>query len=97
MLRLRKISEVYGMKVYTDEGDYFGIIEEPLISGNKIYGWKIKINDPELIKRGIRGIIIQHQLVKAIGDIMIVSKAALSIKEELEKGVQEEKELKAKK
>lgn len=83
-LNLKKLSEVYGIKVYTEDGMYLGDVEDVLITGNKIYGWKIKINDPELIKRGAKGVIIQHQLVKAIGQIMIVSKVAYPISREEE-------------
>jgi sporulation protein YlmC with PRC-barrel domain len=84
VLNLRKLSEVYNLKVYTEEGMYLGDVEDVLISENKIYGWKIRINDPELIRRGAKGLIIQHQLVKAIGQIMIVSRVAYPIKRERE-------------
>ena len=80
VLNLRKLTDVYNLKVYTEDGMYLGDVEDVLISGNKIYGWKIKINDPELLKRGAKGLIIQHQLVKAIGQIMIVSRIAYPVR-----------------
>ena len=79
-LNLRKLTEVYNLKVNTEDGIYLGDVEDVLISGNKIYGWKIRINDPELLKRGAKGLIIQHQLVRAIGQIMIVSRIAYPVK-----------------
>ena len=81
-LNLRRMTEVYGLKVYTEDGMLLGEVEDMIISSNKVYGWKIKINDPELIRRGAKGLIVQHQLVKAIGQIMIVSKVSYPIKSE---------------
>ena len=42
MLKTRRITEVYDLKAFTDEGLYFGDIEECMIVGNKIQGWRIK-------------------------------------------------------
>lgn len=83
MLKIKKISEVLGKSVYTDAGDFLGQIEEITLSDNKIDGWRIKISGAisELIG-GARGIIVPHQFVKAIGDVFIVSKSSLPIKEE---------------
>ncbi len=91
MLKLKRISEIYGKKVYTDEGDFFGEVEDVLLQENRIYGWKIRIAYPELLQEGIKGVIVPHQLVRAIGDIMIISKAALAIKKE-KKEEEEKKE-----
>lgn len=85
MLRIRKVSEVLGMRVFTDAGDYFGEIEEANLLENKVDGWRIKIaRDSSLVPflGGARGLIIPHQFVKAIGDIILVSKSALPSKEE---------------
>jgi len=84
MLRIRKVSEVIGMKVFTDAGDYFGEVEEANLLENKVDGWRIKIaRDSSLASflGGARGLIIPHQFVKAIGDIVLVSKSALPSKE----------------
>ena len=83
-LNLRKLTEIYNLEVYTEDGMYLGDVEDVLISENKIYGWKIRVSDPELLKRGAKGLIIQHQLVKAIGQIMIVSRIAYPVKKEEE-------------
>jgi sporulation protein YlmC with PRC-barrel domain len=92
MLRIKKVSEVLGRNVYTDSGDFLGQVEEVNLSENKIDGWRIKISGhmSHLIG-GARGIIVPHQFVKAIGDIFIVSKASLPIKEEPE--LEEEAEM----
>ena len=41
-MRVKKISEVIGSKVYTDSGDYFGEVEEANLHENKVDGWRIK-------------------------------------------------------
>ena len=77
-MRVRKITEVIGTKVYTDSGDYFGEIEEANLSENKIDGWRIRVGGAmtSLIS-GARGVIIPHQFVRAIGDIFIINKSAM--------------------
>ena len=83
MLRIKKISEVLGKNAYTDTGDFLGQVEEVNLVDNKVDGWKIRLagNIVSLIG-GARGIIVPHQYVKAIGDIFIISKASLPIREE---------------
>jgi len=80
VLNIRKISETTRSKVYTEDGYFLGEVEDAIISDNKIYGWKIKVLDPDLSKKGIRGIIAPHQLVKAMGQIWIISKAVYSVR-----------------
>ena len=82
MLKLREISKTYGLKVYTDDGDYFGDIEEVLIQNNRIFGWRIRSTRNSILNKtisGARGVVVPHQLVKASGDIVIISKAAVSV------------------
>jgi sporulation protein YlmC with PRC-barrel domain len=77
-MRVRKISEVIGMKVFTDSGDYFGEVEEANLAENKIDGWRIKVGGSVIsMIGGARGVIIPHQFVKAISDVFIISKNAL--------------------
>ena len=77
-MRIRKITEVMGMKVYTDAGDFFGEVEEANISENKIGGWRIRVGGNVIsLIGGARGVIIPHQFVKAISDIFIINKSAL--------------------
>ncbi|MCK5149762.1 PRC-barrel domain-containing protein [Candidatus Pacearchaeota archaeon] len=77
-MRIKKITDVLGTKVYTDFGDYFGEVEEANLSENKIDGWRIKVggNIMSLIG-GAKGVIIPHQFVRAISDIFIINKSAL--------------------
>jgi sporulation protein YlmC with PRC-barrel domain len=80
MLKLRKISDVYDMKVFDDIGNYMGEIEEAIISLNKVFGWRVKATKSSSLNRilgGAKGVIVPQKFVKAIGDIMIVSKQAI--------------------
>lgn len=77
-MRIKKITEAIGTKVYTDSGDYFGEIEEANLQENKIDGWRIKVSGSMMsLISGARGVIIPHQFVKAISDIFIINKSAL--------------------
>ena len=83
MLRIKKLSDVVGKNVYTSDGDYFGQIEEVNLVDNKIDGWRIKVGSGFMnLLGGARGVIIPQQFVKAIGDIFIVNKSSLPIREE---------------
>ena len=77
-MRIRKISEVIGSKVYTDSGEFFGEVEEVNLHENKIDGWRIRVGGgvTSLIG-GARGVIIPHQFVKAISDVFIINRSAL--------------------
>jgi len=78
MLRMKKISEVIGKHVYTSEGDYFGQLEEVNLVDNKIEGWRIRVGGGLAgALGGAKGVIIPHQFVKAIGDVLIVNKSSL--------------------
>jgi sporulation protein YlmC with PRC-barrel domain len=80
MLKMKKISETINMRVFTDEGDYFGNVEESILTKNKIFGWRIKATKGSFLSSVLgsaKGVIVPHQLVKSIGDIMIISKAAV--------------------
>jgi len=77
-MRVKKISEVVGTKVYTDGGDYFGEIEEANLNENKIDGWRIRVGGTiTSLIGGARGVIIPHQFVKAISDVFIINKSAM--------------------
>ena len=80
MLKMKKISETYDMKVFTDTGEYFGDVEESILTQNKIFGWRIKATRNSFLNKVLgsaKGVIVPHQLVKSIGDILIISKAAI--------------------
>ena len=79
-LAIKKVSDIYEMKVFTDKGDYFGDVEESILTTNKVFGWKIKATKNSALTQligGAKGVIVPHQLVKAIGGIMIISRAAI--------------------
>ena len=86
-MRVRKLRGMMGAKVFTDSGDYFGEIEEANLLGNKVDGWKIRVaRDSSLVGflGGAKGLIIPHQFVKAMGDVVLVSKSAVPVKEDEE-------------
>tara|TARA_Y100000310_G_scaffold342010_1_gene443317 strand:+ start:1232 stop:1546 length:315 start_codon:yes stop_codon:yes gene_type:complete len=87
-LRIKNLSEVFNMQVFTDSGDYFGDVDEAVLQGNKVHGWRIRATRNSFLTRilsGARGVIVPHQLVRAVGDIMIISKNAIpSYEDQLE-------------
>ncbi|MEK6847893.1 MAG: PRC-barrel domain-containing protein [Nanoarchaeota archaeon] len=82
-MRVRKISEVIGLKAFTDSGDFFGQVEEANLLDNKIDGWRVKVGGSVTsLVGGARGVIIPHQFVKAISDVFIINKTALPTSQE---------------
>jgi sporulation protein YlmC with PRC-barrel domain len=80
MLKMERVSDSYDMKVFTDNGEYFGDVEEIIITKTKIHGWRVKATKNSYLSKVLgsaRGVIVPHQLVKSIGDVMIISKAAV--------------------
>ena len=78
IMRVRKITEVVGSRVYTDTGEYFGEVEEANLLDNKIDGWRIRVGGGiTSMIGGARGVIIPHQFVRAISDVFIISRSAL--------------------
>lgn len=83
MLKIKRVSEVIGKKVYTSEGDFFGQIEEVNLVDNKIEGWKIRIGSGFTSSLGgAKGVIVPHQFVKAIGDVFVINKHSLPMRDE---------------
>ena len=83
MLKIKNISEVIGKKAYTSDGDFFGQVEEVSLADNRIEGWRIRVSSAySLSLGGARGVIIPHQFVKSIGDVLIVNRASLPVREE---------------
>jgi sporulation protein YlmC with PRC-barrel domain len=80
MLKMKRLTECYDMKVFTDSGDYFGDIEESMLTQTKVHGWRVKATKNSFLTRVLgsaKGVVVPHQLVKAVGDIMIISRAAM--------------------
>ncbi|MFH1071943.1 MAG: PRC-barrel domain-containing protein [Nanoarchaeota archaeon] len=80
MLKMKKISETFDMRVFTDTGDYFGDVEEAILTQSKVFGWRVKATKNSFLSKVLgsaKGVIVPHQLVKSIGDIMIINKSAV--------------------
>ena len=80
MLKMKKISETYNLKVYTDTGDYFGDLEEAIMTQTKVFGWRVRATKSSFLNKilgNAKGVIVPHQLVKSVGDVIIISKAAV--------------------
>ncbi|MEM2932670.1 MAG: PRC-barrel domain-containing protein [Candidatus Pacearchaeota archaeon] len=78
MLKLRRVTEVVGLPVYTDAGEYVGEVEELNIVENKIESWKIRVVKSSTLAvqlGGAKGVIVPHTYVKAIGDVMVISRS----------------------
>jgi sporulation protein YlmC with PRC-barrel domain len=94
MLRIKKISAMLGKRVFTDTGDNFGDIEEVILAENKIDSWRIRVSkDMARSLNGARGVIIPHQFVKAIGDVVVVNGSSLPIAEKEEVSEEETMDL----
>ena len=68
------------MRVFTDNGEYFGDVEESILTQNKVSGWRVRATKGSFLNKVLgsaKGVIVPHQLVKSIGDIMIISNAAV--------------------
>lgn len=68
------------MRVFTEAGDYFGDVEESILTKTKVFGWRVRATKNSYLSRVLgnaKGVIVPHQLVKSVGDIMIISRAAV--------------------
>ncbi len=93
-IKIKKLSEVIGKRVYTDSGDFFGEVEEVNVVENKVDSWRIKVaGGIGNFLGGARGVVVPHQFVKAIGDICLISRASLPMEEDAENLPEEEIEL----
>tara|TARA_Y100000310_G_scaffold125388_1_gene124147 strand:- start:200 stop:463 length:264 start_codon:yes stop_codon:yes gene_type:complete len=79
VLKTKKVSEAIGMQVFTDNGDFMGEVDGAILEKNKVSGWKVRARRNSYLNKalgGAKGVVIPHQLVKAVGSIFIVSRAA---------------------
>jgi sporulation protein YlmC with PRC-barrel domain len=77
-MRIKRIADVIKTKVFTDSGDFFGEVVEANLCENKIDGWRIRVDGSmSSLIGGARGVIIPHQFVRAVSDIVIINKSAL--------------------
>ena len=81
MLKMKRITDAYSMKVFTDSGDYIGDVEEAVLTKTKITAWRVRATKSSALSRlighAVKGVIVPHQLIKSIGDVMIISKSAV--------------------
>ncbi len=85
MLKMKQVTDLYEMKVFTDTGDYFGDIEEAILAANKVHGWRVRASRNSFLSKilgGAKGVIVPHQFVKSVGDVVIISKQAIPSYEE---------------
>jgi len=57
-------------KVYTDEGDYIGKVQEAILGKNKIDSLRIKLN--KKLKKKVKGIVVKYKDVRNVGHVVIV-------------------------
>jgi sporulation protein YlmC with PRC-barrel domain len=82
-MKIVKITDVLGLKVYTDSGDFFGEIEEANLYENKVDGWRIRVDQGlASLFGGAKGVIIPHRFVKAMSDICVINSAAMPARQE---------------
>lgn len=96
MLKIKRLSEVIGKKVYTDSGDLFGVVEEVNLVDNKVDGWRLVVARESPLADslgGARGIIVPHQFVKSIGDVLIISSNAVPARHDDEEEISMEEEV----
>ena len=80
MLKMKKVSDCYDMRVFTDSGEYFGNVEEAILTQTKVFGWRVKATKNSFLSKVLgnaKGVVVPHQLVKSVGDVMIISNAAI--------------------
>lgn len=90
MLKIKRLSETIGRKVYTDAGDLFGVVEEVNLVDNKVDGWRLVVSRESPVADslgGARGIIVPHQFIKAIGDVLIISSNAVPVRHDDEEDI----------
>jgi len=69
-----EISTLFGLKVYTDEGRFVGVVNDVVIDLDRrqIRGLVMSEFNRTLIDSKAPGIILPYRLVKSVGDIVIV-------------------------
>jgi len=81
-MRIKKITDVVGSKVYTDSGDFFGEIEEANLQDNRVSSWRIRVGGSVIsLLGGAKGVIIPQQFVRAISDIVLINQTAIPSQE----------------
>ena len=93
VLKTRNVTKSYDMEVFTDDGLYFGTIDEAVLASNRVSGWRVRATKNSYLTKvlgGAKGVIVPHNLVKAVGDVFIISKNAIPSYDENSEGQQKE-------
>ena len=79
-----EISTLLGLKVYTDEGRYVGVVKDLVldVENRRIKSLAVSDYNKTLINSKAKGILIPYSLVKAVGEIVIVKDVFRAKKEE---------------
>jgi len=84
-IRVKKVTDMFRMQVFTDAGDVYGEIEEAILQGNKVIAWKMRATkNSKLAKQltGAKGATVPHSMIKSVGDVVVISHGALPTGEE---------------
>jgi len=60
-LKTKKLSNTVGMQVYTDSAEYLGEIEEAILTGNKVEGWRVKATRGSFLEKALSGAQKEHR------------------------------------
>jgi sporulation protein YlmC with PRC-barrel domain len=69
-----KLKSTIGLKVYGSNGKIIGKVEEVYLEDYKISGWMVKLEKKTAKTFGIKNVLIKHQHVYSIGEVMILDK-----------------------
>ena len=86
-INTRNVTKMYEKEVFTDDCMYFGNVEEALVTSNKVSGWRVKATKKSYLTKvlgGAKGVIVPHQYVRAVGDVVIISRGAIPSYDEKE-------------
>jgi sporulation protein YlmC with PRC-barrel domain len=85
------LGRVRGMKVYSENGNYLGIIKEVYLEDHnpRVYGWLISLKRDMRKQVSNKNIVIKQKYVKSIKNIMLID---TKVYEHLEKYQEEIKE-----
>jgi len=72
---LKKLSNIKGTKVYTENGNYIGKIKDVYLEDKipRIYGWLVALDRKISKKNEVKYILLKSNLVKSIKEVMIVN------------------------
>lgn len=74
----KSISETYGRTVYTDDGNFFGKVQDAVVGKYSVHGWVVQITPESVLKKTVptvKAVVVPHKAVRAIGDVFLISGA----------------------